>query len=715
MTGLSDAEKSAIRDAYGAIVEARGLAPRWGQRQMIAEVARVLGRVGAPPATDAMDAEPEAEGVDAEPFAVIEAGTGTGKTIAYVIPALVLARSRGKRLVIATATVALQEQLLHKDLPDIRAGTGLDFDFVLAKGRRRYLCLSQLDRLMASDGGGHTLGLYPDELEAALPRTALESYGAMLDALARGDWDGDRDSWPAPIDDADWFPVTADQGQCTGRRCPNIGNCSFYRARDGLQDADIVVTNHDLVLSDLGLGGGAILPAPEDTIYLFDEGHHLPDKALSHFASFCRLSSTMAWVGDAERALAKAAPLLSQLPGAGAILDPLPALIEAVTDALEIAGDFASRLLDELEAGEEQLRFAGGIVPDSLAGPARELATQFARLAGRLVTLETSLEDAVGDDDFAARREELEAWLMAVGGMRVRAEGVLDLWRDFSGDAQAEVPPRARWLRRRDGEDTQAIDFHCSHILAADLLHEQLWTRAAGAVLTSATMTALGRFDRFVARSGVPPGTAFKVVASPFDYSRATLHVPAMRTDPGSAQAHTEELIERFPELLDAAEGSLVLFSSRRQMNDVFDGLPRDWRARILRQDDFSKQEILRRHREAIDAGGGSAIFGLASFAEGVDLPGAYCAHVVIAKLPFAVPDDPVDAALAEWLESQGRNPFMEISVPDAALRLVQASGRLLRTEADTGRITLLDRRILTRRYGRAILDSLPPFRRDFA
>ncbi len=135
----------------------------------------------------------------------------------------------------------------------------------------------------------------------------------------------------------------------------------------------------------------------------------------------------------------------------------------------------------------------------------------------------------------------------------------------------------------------------------------------------------------------------------------------------------------------------------------------------ILMQGDASKQEILRLHREAVDGGGGSIIFGLASFAEGVDLPGDYCRHVVIAKIPFAVPDSPIEAALAEWVEAQGRNAFMEISVPDAALRLLQASGRLLRTEQDSGRITLLDRRILTRRYGQAILDSLPPFKRELA
>jgi len=167
--------------------------------------------------------------------------------------------------------------------------------------------------------------------------------------------------------------------------------------------------------------------------------------------------------------------------------------------------------------------------------------------------------------------------------------------------------------------------------------------------------------------------------------------------------------------LLDAKEGSLVLFSSRRQMLEVFQGVDSGLRERILMQGDYSKQEILKRHREAIDQGSGSVIFGLASFAEGVDLPGDYCRHVVIAKIPFAVPDSPLEAALAEWVEAQGRNAFMEISVPDAALRLVQASGRLLRTEQDTGRVTLMDRRVLTRRYGRAILDSLPPFRRELA
>jgi ATP-dependent DNA helicase DinG len=206
-----------------------------------------------------------------------------------------------------------------------------------------------------------------------------------------------------------------------------------------------------------------------------------------------------------------------------------------------------------------------------------------------------------------------------------------------------------------------------------------------------------------------------KVVASPFDYANATFSVPKMDCDPSDSVAHTAAIVEALPQLLSKDEGSLVLFSSRRQMLDVYSGVSASLGQMILLQGDYSKQEILRRHRESVDGGDGSIIFGLASFAEGVDLPGDYCRHVVIAKIPFAVPDSPLEAALAEWVEAEGRNPFMEISVPNAALRLLQASGRLLRTETDSGRVTLLDRRLVTRRYGRAILDSLPPYRRDIA
>jgi ATP-dependent DNA helicase DinG len=228
--------------------------------------------------------------------------------------------------------------------------------------------------------------------------------------------------------------------------------------------------------------------------------------------------------------------------------------------------------------------------------------------------------------------------------------------------------------------------------------------------MTSATLSSLGSFDRLQAMTGLPDGARYKRVESPFNTQQAVFSIPLLHQEPSDADAHTAEIIDLLPSLVAEDLGVLVLFSSRRQMDAVVMGLEGALPHRLLVQDSLSKSLLLETHRELVDEGKPSVIMGLASFAEGVDLPGPYCTHVVIAKLPFAVPDNPRDAAHAELLEQQGRNAFMEISVPDAALKLVQASGRLLRTEEDSGRITLLDRRLLTRRYGRAILDSLPRY-----
>lgn len=708
---LSEDTKTAIRDAYSAIIEAKSLTPRWGQRQMIAEIANTLARIPAP--GEAGDKHPA--------VCVIEAGTGTGKTIAYAVAAIPMAQALNKRLIVATATIALQEQFVNKDLPDIRLSSGLDFSFALAKGRRRYVCLSKLDRLMAQDQGqSGMLTLYPDEFEVPLAADALPVYNAMLDAMGRGQWDGDRDNWPDNIAEDVWYGVTTDHSQCTGRRCPNISQCSFYRARDELQSADIIVTNHDLTLSDLALGGGAILSAPEDSIYVFDEGHHLPDKALSHFASFCRLHTTVTWLQESKKALAQAAPVLGALDNAQRILEQLPAQIDEAIAALQVAEQVVSVLFEDLperntrDAREDQqLRLPHGLVPASLMPVAAALAGLFQKLSFSFSRLEKLLEEALEDEFASADKAAIETWHINIGGMLGRAEGALSLWQEYAVSGEGEVPPKARWITLLNSSGQFGFDLRCSPVLAADILEDCLWSRAAGVIVTSATITALNSFERFILHSGVPREANFKIVVSPFDYASATFCVPHMDCDPGDAPAHTAAIIDQLPGILKSSEGSLVLFSSRRQMQEVYQGLSGRLGSDILMQGDYSKQEILRRHRAAVDEGNGSVIFGLASFAEGVDLPGDYCRHVVIAKIPFAVPDSPLEAALAEWVEAQGRNAFMEISVPDAALRLVQASGRLLRTEQDTGRVTLMDRRILTKRYGSAILDSLPPFKRE--
>ena len=183
-----------------------------------------------------------------------------------------------------------------------------------------------------------------------------------------------------------------------------------------------------------------------------------------------------------------------------------------------------------------------------------------------------------------------------------------------------------------------------------------------------------------------------------------------MDCHPSYAEGHSLDIINLLPNLLDLEQATLVLFSSRRQMIDVYSGLQEELKETILLQGDLSKFEMLRIHCKKIDDGVKSAIFGLTSFSEGIDLPSHYCQHVIIAKIPFAVPDDPVGAAFSEWIDDSGGNSFMQFNVPEASLRLVQASGRLIRTEEDVGRITLLDRRIVTRHYGRTILDSLPRF-----
>jgi len=565
-----------------------------------------------------------------------------------------------------------------------------------------------------SHGASSLIPLCPGEFGAPLETEAQPVYDAMLEALGRGQWDGDRDNWPGSVAEEIWYGVTTDHSQCSGRRCPNISQCSFYRARDELQSADIIVTNHDLVLADLALGGGAILSAPEDSIYVFDEGHHLPDKALSHFASFCRLHSTIAWLQDSKKSLAQSAPALVQIESAQRLLQALPAEMDETITALQVAEQTVAALFEEAEPDdrrdEQQLRLEHGLVPASLLPVAVALTAQFQKLSSALSRLENSLEEALDDDFAGVDKSDIETWHINIGGMLGRAEAALALWQEYAVSGEGEIPPKARWITLMNSAGQLGFELRCSPVLAADILQDCLWSRAAGVIVTSATITALNSFDRFKLHSGAPPEANYKVVASPFNYANAIFTVPTMDCDPSDAQAHTAALIEQLPIILDQMEGSLVLFSSRRQMQDVYHGVNGEFSGRILMQGDYSKQEVLRRHKDAIDGGEGSVIFGLASFAEGVDLPGNYCRHVVIAKIPFAVPDSPLEAALAEWVEAQGRNAFMEISVPDAALRLVQASGRLLRTEQDSGRITLMDRRILTKRYGRAILESLPPF-----
>jgi ATP-dependent DNA helicase DinG len=460
------------------------------------------------------------------------------------------------------------------------------------------------------------------------------------------------------------------------------------------------------------LGGGAILPDPKDTLYIFDEGHHLPQKALSHFAHHSRMTSTSKWLDQCNKGLGA---ILGQISGAGNVdryAEQLPAAFIDCKQRLDQLYPLLNELVESIALDDRQsnYRFKDGVVPQELLLPSVELQRSFDRLSDLLGKMSNELTEAMEDPHCPVPKIDLENNFPVIGTWQSRAEANRELWASYAVPDAATAVPKARWLTPVDSSGNIDIEVCSSPILASKTLEYSLWDKCCGAVVTSATLTALGNFQRFQMRAGTPNDANYQVVPSPFNFTQATIEIPAFAVDASNADVHTISLINHLPTLLDKKEGSLVLFSSRRQMLDVYDELPDSLRDLILIQGDNSKQEMLSQHKQKIDEGEGSILFGLASFAEGVDLPGKYCTHVIIAKLPFAVPDDPIESALSEWVTARGGNPFMDITVPDASLKLVQACGRLLRTETDTGKISLLDRRIITKRYGKAILNSLPPF-----
>jgi ATP-dependent DNA helicase DinG len=260
----------------------------------------------------------------------------------------------------------------------------------------------------------------------------------------------------------------------------------------------------------------------------------------------------------------------------------------------------------------------------------------------------------------------------------------------------------------------QQLVCHASAVSAGGLLRNVLWDNAAAVVMTSATLSAGGNFRGFADAVGLPNDAVTISLPSPFDLERqATLEVPALRTLPDDREGHAREVAEWLAANLDWMAGNLVLFTSRAKLERVLQVLPIEHVRKVRAQGSLSKAQLIAEHREDVEAGKGSTLFGLASFGEGLDLPGKLCETVVVTQLPFAVPTDPVGATYAEWLESRGRNPFIEVSVPDATRLLTQYCGRLIRTETDTGRIVLLDRRVVLKRYGPGMLKALPPFARS--
>ncbi|WP_430462394.1 ATP-dependent DNA helicase DinG [Thalassolituus sp. LLYu03] len=694
---LNKETKERIQALYRECIKALGLKPRLGQRVMIAEIAKSLGAVHE----DEKGARDNQAGI-----AVVEAGTGTGKTLAYLLAALPVAIEKEKKLLVSTATVALQEQILDKDLPNLKKTISMPFNFALAKGRGRYLCLLKLDKaLQHLSGLLSTVDLFeqsPEEKDRELFEGLLMKYGS-------GQWDGDRDRLPEEIEDSQWSHLTATHRECSNRRCPHFQNCAFYKARSAMEEADVIVANHDLVLADLSLGGGAVLPAPDKTIYVFDEGHHLADKALNHFRLEAGVRAQRQWLQQLEKGIEQFVSAAGIPHGLMHSLSEAPQNIRDVLQAINLVWP----LVMDMMGDQEKLRFEDGVMPENLRQLLINMKSPLQSLLMCLDKLNDMLQkslDPKEDSDFT--RDVAEAWQAPMGIMLARAEQLSEALSWLCAQEAEGALPVARWLSKVPFGDSWDIRMSASPIAVADQLRKNLWSRCYGAVVTSATLTALNSFGKLSWETGLPEWATYERVMSPFNYPElGELQPVSLASDPKSDQFQGD--VEAWlKKEIDLSRGTLILFSSRAQLEATRDTFLSDWYDQLLCQGFLPKAEIVRRHKERIDAGQGSIIFGLASFAEGIDLPGNYVTHVVIVKIPFAVPDDPIQAAISEWLESRGRNPFMELTLPAASIRLVQACGRLIRTESDHGRISILDKRLLSHRYGKLLLDSLPPFRR---
>ncbi len=705
--------KDSIQNAYRQYLNARDIKPRGGQRHMIAEIARYLSGIE-------MDGDFKRRSEPAS--CVVEAGTGTGKTLAYLLASIPFATALKKNIVISTATVTLQQQIIERELPLILEHTDLEFKIALAKGRGRYLCLHKVDQLLGEQDQA-VLPLLDLGLQTTAENHGPEVYQQFLTWMVDQGWNGDWDSTPAPVDESLWKQVTTDHRQCLVKRCGFFLQCPYYKSKAEAEQAQIIVANHDLVFSDLSLGGGYVLPPPEQTIYIFDEGHHLADKALNHFAFSAGLKSSQKLLKALSKSLAEGQLTWGHDDQIGDRIPPLSStsiechqILEAISNLLWSRTEW-QRESDGSWQGDNIrniFRFPMGILPDELTQLAVSCAEKTAAIADDLEAVLKRLRDQVDKEKQGSlARQSMEQSLMLMSVYQAQIGNLVDVWLQMKKVPEEGGIPLARWLTTSGGEGEGDIIVHVSPTNAAGLLKYKLWERAFATIVTSATLSVAGNFGRLAMQIGVPETSVFAIHHSPFDFQQnCLLKLCDLGDDPSDRDEYLDKLADGIFNLVDSHQATLVLFSARKHMLHAAKSLEEKFDPDfILVQGANNKSRLLEIHRERIDGNGGSLIFGLASFAEGLDLPGKYLTRVIIAKLPFAVPDDPVEVTYAEWLKSRGGNPFNQVVLPDAITKLLQSCGRLLRSEKDEGEIAILDRRLWQKSYGRTILNALPPYR----
>ena len=620
----------------------------------------------------------------------IEAPTGTGKTISYSIGSY-LAKQKKQSIIISTSTIALQEQLINKDLPLLSRILGKKINVALAKGRRRYVCHSRL--------------LRPNGTNDIFETEANKHFDSLKTMLENNCWNGDRDELNLSLSEQEWRKISTDAAGCSGKLCEFHKDCAFFNARKKMHQAEIIVVNHSLLLSDLELGGGAILPEPGKSIYIIDECHHLPNKALDHFAKSDTLMGSVDWINGLTKTLTAAIKAKQITEGVQKNINSLThELIQALNSMCTIITLNEDQFNDNLWRIKE--------IPSDI----QEIAKTISHLSGSTMahceSIYASLEDKMRGKILPTdEKNTVEKIIASLGFATGHAKNLHETWNLFCYQSQPNEPPIARWFEKRG----DAYFCHASPINISKKLKELFWDKAEnGIILCSATIRTLGKFDDFCRKTGLKdiPNYVEKSVGSCFDYKQSVLYIPSMKHEPAglNQEAHREEVIELLPKLMLPNGGTLVLFTSRFAMEKTFEAMPVTHSKDILVQTQYNKNKLIEKHKNRIRIGKRSIIFGLTSFGEGLDLPADFCQHVIIHKLPFAVPSTPIELTRYEWLKSKGLNSFMLSSLPNASLRLTQYVGRLIRQETDVGIVSILDKRIYSKQYGSFLLENLPDF-----